>query len=51
MGVETQVARALTDELEAIDFARFARAGDADDLKGTIERTQAVISQIEEAVQ
>jgi hypothetical protein len=49
LGVSHEVGRGLTDQLEAIDFARFARAGDEADLKGTIEQTQALVRQIDEA--
>ena len=48
VGVGAEIGQGLTEQLEAIDFARFARAGDEADLTGTIEQTRRLIKQIDE---
>ncbi len=47
-GVSNTTARGLTEQMEAIEFARFARAGDADDLQKTANRVSELIGRVEE---
>ena len=49
-GIESQTISALRNELDAADFARFARVADVGDLRLAVERAQGLISQIEEAL-
>ncbi|MBV71402.1 MAG: hypothetical protein CMH52_08625 [Myxococcales bacterium] len=47
-GVSEATARGLIEQMEAIEFARFARAGDTKDLQQTAQRVGELIGQMED---
>jgi hypothetical protein len=49
-GIDGQTISALRNELDAADFARFARVTDVGDLRLAVQRAQGLINQIEEAL-